>query len=247
MMLVCIAAWGRAENVGAGTPTGLNLVEVVQQMHNHTAVRIQELKHFTALRHYQVEYKGYSATILARMDVEANYDAAQGISFRIVSQSGSKLLCDKVLKRALDSEVEASRDRGSTELTPANYKFQMVGSEMIAGRPAYILKVDPLLDGKFLYRGKIWVDAAEFNVVKMETEPARNSSFFISRTLIHYTGALAHGFWLPQKIRSETKVRIGGTAVLTIDYGTYQVESNAPFVAGNWTCPFFARYSRKQP
>jgi hypothetical protein len=109
----------------------------------------------------------------------------------------------------------------------------MAGSEIVDGRPAYILKVEPLSDGKFLYRGKVWVDAADFEVVKMESEPAKNPSFFISRTLIHYTGALAHGFWLPQKIRSETKVRIGGTAVLTIDYGDYQVESNAPLVAGN--------------
>jgi hypothetical protein len=109
----------------------------------------------------------------------------------------------------------------------------MEGSETIDGRPAYILKVEPLSDGKFLYRGKIWVDAADFAVVRMETEPARNPSFFISRTQIHCTSVRVHGFWLPQKIRSETKVRIGGTAVLTIDYGDYQVESNAPLVAGN--------------
>jgi hypothetical protein len=218
---------------GAGTPTGLSSIEIVEQMHNHAAAQIQELKRYTALRHYQVEYRGYSAIIAARMDVEANYDAAQGMSFRIVSQSGSKFLCEKVLKRAVDSELEASRNRRLTELTPANYEFQMVGSESIDGRPAYILKVEPLSDGKFLYRGKIWVDAADFAVAKMETEPARNPSFFISRTQIHCTSAPAHGFWLPQKIRSETKVRIGGTAVLTIDYGNYQVEPSAPLVAGN--------------
>jgi outer membrane lipoprotein-sorting protein len=232
-MLVCIAAGACAENEGAGMPTGLSSVEVVEQMHTHIAARIQELKHYKALRHYQVEYKGYSATIVGRMDVEANYDAGQGMSFRIVSQSGSKFLCDKVLKRALDSEVEASRNRASAELTPANYKFQMVNNETIDGRPAYILKVEPLSDGKFLFRGRIWVDAADFEVAKMETEPAKNPSFFISRTLIHYTGAPAHGFWLPRKIRSETKVRIGGTAVLTIDYGTYEVESKTPNIAGN--------------
>lgn len=233
--LLCAAASACAKDpaAGVGTTTGLSSVEVVEQIRDHTAAQILELKHFTALRHYQVEYRGYSAIIAAKMDVEVNYDAVQGMSFRIVSQSGSKFLCDKVLKRAVDSEYEASRDKRLTELTPANYRFQMVGRETIDGRPAYILAVEPLSDGKFLYRGKIWVDAVDFQVVKMETEPARNPSFFISRTLIHYTGVLAHGFWLPQKIRSETKVRIGGTAVLTIDYGNYQVESNVPFVAGN--------------
>jgi hypothetical protein len=67
------------------------------------------------------------------------------------------------------------------------------------------------------------VDAADFAVVKMETEPAKSPSFWIARTLIHYTSAKTDGFWLPEQMRSETKVRIGGTAVLTINYGSYTV------------------------
>jgi hypothetical protein len=38
----------------------------------------------------------------------------------------------------------------------------------------------------------------------------------------------AGDFWLPAKLRSETKVRIGGGAAFTIDYGTYEVETNVP-------------------
>jgi len=126
-----------------------------------------------------------------------------------------------VLKRAVDSEKEASRDKRSTALTPANYRFRLVGSESLGGRPAYMLDVEPLVASKFLYRGRIWVDAADFAVVKMETEPSKSPSFWIARTQIHYTGAKTDGFWMPQKVRSETRVRIGGTAVLTIDYGSY--------------------------
>jgi hypothetical protein len=59
----------------------------------------------------------------------------------------------------------------------------------------------------------------------METEPAKSPSFWISRTLIHYTGAKTDGFWMPLKMRSETKVRFGGTAVLTIDYGSYNLSA----------------------
>jgi hypothetical protein len=71
------------------------------------------------------------------------------------------------------------------------------------------------------------VDAADFAVAKMETEPAKSPSFWISRTLIRYTSAKVDNFWLPREVRSETKVRIGGTAVLTIDYGKYQVVPRA--------------------
>ena len=224
--LLCTAVSVWAENPGADLPGIANSVEIVEQMQRHNQAQAKDLARYKALRHYQVEYKGFSSTIAAKMDVEVNYDAASGKRFRIVSQSGSNLLCNKVLKRAVDSEKEAAQDKGANALTTANYRFQLAGSENLSGRLAYILDVEPLTASKFLYRGKIWVDAADFAVVKMETEPAKNPSFWISRTRIHYTSAKANGFWLPHEVRSETKVRVGGTAVLTIDYGSYQVEPN---------------------
>jgi len=157
------------------------------------------------------------------MDVEVNYAASSGKSFRIVSQNGSGVLCQKVLKRAVDSEKEASLNRGATALTHTNYRFRLIGSESLNGRPAYILDVKPVTPNKFLYRGKIWVDAVDFAVAKMEVQPAKNPSFWTSKTVIHHTNVDIGGFWLPKQNRSETKVRIGGTAVLTIDYGTYQI------------------------
>jgi hypothetical protein len=226
--VVCLTSGVWPQDAGAGLPATSSANEIVEQMQRHDQAQTQELKHYKALRHYQVEYRGFSATVTAKMDVEVNYDAATGKSFRIVSQSGSSFLCSKVLKRAVDSEKEASQDKASTALTTANYRFHLAGSESVGGRPAYILNVEPLVASKFLYRGKVWVDAADFAIVKMETEPAKNPSLLISQTLIHYTGALVGGFWLPRELRSETKVRIGGTAVLTIDYGSYQVEPNAP-------------------
>jgi hypothetical protein len=204
-------------------PAILTSSQIVEQIQQHNKTRSDGLKQYKTMRHYQVEYRGFAAKIGAKMDVEVNYDAATGKSFRIVSQSGSGILCDKVLKRAIDSEKEASQDKGSTALTESNYRFQLAGNEVVADRPAYILDVQPITASKFLYRGKIWVDATDFAVVKMETEPAKNPSFWISKTLIHSTSAETDGFWLPQQLRSETRVRIGGTAVLTIDYGTYTV------------------------
>ena len=69
--LVCAGAalWASDPGAGAGSAPNLSSVQVVEQMHRHTAVRIQELKHYKALRHYQVEYKGYATTLGAKMDV----------------------------------------------------------------------------------------------------------------------------------------------------------------------------------
>ena len=211
----------RGDSDAAAAPAKLSEAEIVEQMARHNQARTEELKHYKSVRHYKVEYRGFSTTIDAGMEVEVEYNQATGKSFKIVSQSGSKFICDKVLKRAVDSEREAGQDKSSTALTPANYKFHLAGNDTVGGRPAYILEVEPVAESKFLYRGKIWVDAADFAVSKIEAEPAKNPSFWISRTLIRFSSAKTGRYWLPEKNRSETKVRIGGTAVLTIDYGTY--------------------------
>ena len=224
-IFVGAALWPAHANAPA--PASLPLAQILALMEHHDQIQREGLKHYTAIRQYHVEYRGL-ANLEAGMEVEVDFDATSGKSFRIVSQSGSKILGEKVLKRAMDSEKEASEDGGATALTAANYRFQLQGSESLDGRPAYILSVEPLRESKFLYRGKIWVDATDFAVAKVEAAPAKNPSFWISRTLIRYTSAKTGNFWLPQRSRSETKVRIGGTAVLTIDYGAYQINSDKP-------------------
>jgi len=208
-----------------GVIPSLSTAQIVEQMTQRDQARHQALRHYHSLRHYLVEYRGFSADLTAKMDVEANYDIESGKSFQILSQSGSNFLIEKVLKRAVESEKEAAREKGTTALTAEHYRFKLLGSESHNGRPAYILDVEPRVASKFLFRGKIWVDAAEFAVVKMETQPAKSPSFWISKTLILCTNAKTGEFWFPEKLRSETRVRIGGSAVLTIDYGKYEVEA----------------------
>jgi hypothetical protein len=210
----------------------LTSTQIVDEMLRHNKARADGLKHYQSVRHYEVEYTGYSAKIGAKLAVEADYDAISGKTFRVLSQSGSRLLVDKVLKRLLDTEKDAAQDKNSTAVTPANYKFRLAGIENLAGRPAYILEVEPHVDSKYLYRGRIWVDAVDFAVARIEAKPARNPSFWISSTAINHRYTCTDGFWLPAQNRTESKVRLGGTAVLTIDYGTYQVVREAPLAAG---------------
>ncbi len=225
--LLLAAGIVRAENPNPVLPVPLNAPAIVEQMLRHNRIQSEQLRHYQELRHYQVQYKGFSANLVGKMDVSVTFDAATGKSFRIVSQSGSKLLCDKVLKKAVDSELEASHDQNATALTPANYKFELAGTDNVDGRAAYILTVEPLTASKFLYRGKIWVDAADFAVTRIKAEPTKNPSFWIQRPQITFTSIKTGEFWLPTSNRSETKVRIGGTAIFTIDYGTYQIDGVA--------------------
>ena len=93
----------------------------------------------------------------------------------MVCETGSQLLLNKVLKELLVSEKEASDEqhRNSGGLTPEHYDFQFVGSDVISARPQFVLQVKPRSQSKFLYKGKVWVDAADYAVSRVVAESAR--------------------------------------------------------------------------
>lgn len=231
LALISVTHFSGAQAKNAAVTSTLTASQIVEQMGIHNRTRTESLKRYQSVRHYEVDYKGL-AKINAQMVVEANYDAVSGKTFRIVSQTGSKLLVDKVLKKLLESEKDAGQDKRSTALTADNYRFHLVGVENILDRPAYVLEVEPLEPSKYLYRGRIWVDTADFAVVQINAAPAKSPSFWISSTAINHHYAKTGDFWLPAQNRSETKVRLGGTAVLTIDYGTYLVNPGVVATAG---------------
>ena len=74
-----------------------------------------------------------------------------------------------------------------------------------------------------LNRGKVWIDATDYALSKIEGEPARYPSFWITKTVVHHSYRKVGDFWLPARNESNTDVRLGGHAVLSIEYGDYKV------------------------
>jgi len=197
--------------------------EIVWRMVAQNQNRAQQLKYYTSLRRYHVEFHGFGRSMAADMDVQATYTAERGKSFQIVDQSGSRILLDHVLKKLLKTEEEASRQH-KTALTPFNYTFVFDREMTENGRRLYVFSVEPKKRNKLLYRGKIWIDAEDYAVVKIDAQPAENPSFWIEKTEIHHVYAKNGEFWLPETNRSDSKVRLGGSAILTIEYGAYKFE-----------------------
>ena len=205
--------------------------------------RSQHLRGYRGKRFYHLDYHGFLGTHTAQLEVEVTYTAPDQKDFKVISQSGSKVLVNRVLLKLLDSEKEAfqKQNRERMDLNPQNYKFAFVGVEPTSRGNSYILSVEPREKTKFLYGGKIWVDAADFAVTRMEGEPAKNPSFWISRTRIEYRWTKIGDFWLPAHNQSITQVRLGGTAVLTIDYTDYQIsgisQANSPVTGDKSSLP----------
>jgi hypothetical protein len=224
VLLACApAAWPQAQP----TMPALDADQVVQRLMEKNKERADSLQHYTAKRIYRLEYRGFPGSADAAMEVDVNFDAPASKRFTIVSTTGSKLIQNRVFHRLLESEEQAGdqSNRKHTELGPDNYTFSLAGTQ----GTNYVLNVEPKEDSKFLYRGKIWVDAHDFAVTRIEAQPARNPSFWTTRSVIHHTyQKVDNGVYLPKENKTVTSVRMGGVATLTIEYQSYQVTVAKP-------------------
>lgn len=223
----------------AGTTSGTGSVdntqlhpaaaEIVARMLERNKERQAALAHYESERTYRVEYTGTGGEHHAQIEVRAEFTGPDQKRLTVVSESGPKFLCEKVLRRLVESEEEAGAQTNRTQMTlsPENYSVELVREEtvMIPGGTvrAWVLHVTPKVDNKFTYRGTVWISQDDDAVVRIQGEPAKNPSWWINRAHFQTDYVRRGDVWLPAKNVSSSHVRIGGEAVLTIEYGSYPV------------------------
>ena len=214
-----------AADSGASTITSLSADQVVDNLVRRNNERAQALLHSEGTRVYHLAYRGFPGDRDAEMVLKATYDRPSSKEFQVVSESGSKLIVDRVFKKLLEGEKEAAQPAISarSQLNRDNYDFEMVGYEPSNTGGQYVLRVSPKSRSKYVYRGKVWVDGTDFAVTRIEAEPAQNPSFWTKKSEIHHEYKKVGAFWLPAKNESVSYVRLGGRATLTIEYKDYRV------------------------
>lgn len=229
-LLLLIFAWPAASRAQSSAPQAMvesriNLAQFLNNLVERNAERADALQSYQDRRYYTLVYTGFPASFHAEMVVDMTYEAPATKHFTIVSQSGEKWLVDRVLKRLLEAELEASTDenRARVALNSSNYDFSDLQRQDTPDNCSYVVAVQPKVPSKLLYRGKIWVDSRDFAVCRIEAEPAKNPSFWIKKTDIHHSYQKVGDFWLPAENQSVSAIRGGGHAVLTIKYQNYEI------------------------
>jgi hypothetical protein len=204
--------------------------QIVRKMVLKNLERARALEAYSGTRVYRLEYRGFPSSRSAEITVDVRYRSPATKEFSIRSESGSHFLVEKVFQRMLQSEKEALLDDNQTRvaLNNDNYRFILAGQESLPSGLTYILMVEPRTSNKLLYRGRIWVDAEDFAVVRIEASPAKNPSFWTKETKIEQAYAKVGNFWLPVSNRSTSAIRLGGHAYFTIDYRDYKITAEAP-------------------
>ena len=222
LMLELGAAHSQAQNP---SETRLTASQIVARLVQKNVERANALERYQSRRSYRLDYIGFPEHLHAEMIVEVRYKAPDSKEFKVLSESGSKWIINHILKRLLKSEREAleAANRERVALNSENYDFTMLADQSTGEGCPYVLAVQPKLPNKFVYRGRIWVDAKDFAVCRIEAEPAQNPSFWIRQTEIHHAYVKVGDFWFPAKNRSISTLRLGGRATLTIEYGDYKI------------------------
>jgi len=222
LIVLSVGAVGVAQTDDA-LPTADDVVDKMIQLDSQ---RHAKLKGYTATRHYLAVNKHRRAEMLVWVA-----SASDGVKqFTILSEDGSHSIRKHVFFKMLNEEAAASRrgTRESTRITPANYDFQVIGQDAVDGRPAYVLRVTPKAENKYLIDGKIWVDATDYSIVRIEGRPARNPSFWTRSVHFVHTYQKVGPFWLAASTESVSEIRIFGTAELTIENSGYTL--NPPYI-----------------
>ena len=123
----------------------LSADQVVDNLVRRNQERAKALLHSEATRIYRLVYRGFPGDREGEMTVDATYDSPSSKEFKVVSQSGSKLIQDRVFKKLLESEKEATDPAisAATLLNRDNYEFELVGYEPSKTGGQYVLQVTP--------------------------------------------------------------------------------------------------------
>lgn len=213
-----------AQTTAPAAPAPLTADQVMARVEAMNQLRAEELGGYSSVRTYHLKLHGLISRE-AEMVVRVDYHAPRTKEFTVIAESGSAAVRNRVFRRLLEAELDSTdpKSQQHSAITRANYRFQLVDHYKTGDGEFYVLKAEPKTKDKYLFAGRIWVDADDFAVTKIDGQPAVNPSWWTRRTDFKRIYERIGEFWLPESNRSVTKVRIFGTAVMTISYRDYQI------------------------
>src|SRR5580693_7388335 len=125
-LLLLLLVWPARSRAQSSIPqelieSRLNLSPVLDNLVEKNAERADALQKYQGRRVYSLDYTGFPSSFHAEMVVEMTYDAPATKQFKIVSQSGSQWIIDRILKRLLDAELESMNEENRRRVALNSY------------------------------------------------------------------------------------------------------------------------------
>jgi hypothetical protein len=205
-----------------------DLATVVRGVDSSVKNRIEKLGGYTVTEHYAV-FRGQGATKqVADMVVRTTYRKESGKSYEIRSQSGSSFWRNEVLDRLLENERLMNKP-GNVEtalLNSSNYEMALDRNAIqeLNGRRCLVLDIVPRRNSQYLFKGLLWVDAADYGIVRLKGTAAKSAFFLASAAEV--TRQYSEISDLPMATHAEAVSggSLLGQTVVKIDYSDYKLD-----------------------
>lgn len=203
--VLLLAVFGFGQN--GSTP---DVGTIVSRMMGARQENLARMRAYVVKRDYQLldKQKQPRAQVIANIAYEPP-DHKQYNIVRSTGGIGGRVLLDIVRK-----ETESSQETSRKDISPQNYEFQLQGQETIDGRNCYVLSLTPKREEKDLIRGKIWVDAADYRIHRLEGSPVKSPSWWIRDLHVLVVFASVDGMWLHTFTHAIANVRFSGQYVV---------------------------------
>jgi outer membrane lipoprotein-sorting protein len=205
---------------------GMTGDELFAKLLESNRARDARLQQYSAVRTYRVTND--KGKLYAQEVVRVDYQAPDRKDFRTISEEGSGMVRDLVLKRLIESESETSSGRAhhDSAIKPANYEFSLLGEQNVGPYHCLVAEAMPKRKDKYLFEGRVWIDAQDYSIVRIAGHPAKSLSFWVTRADFVRDYEKIGDFWLPKQDETWVHMRLYGKKILTIHHGEYVVNED---------------------
>jgi hypothetical protein len=165
---------------------------------------------FAIRREYQLFDKKWESK--AQVVIRITFVPPNRRRYEIESSRGG--IGERILRDIVSREMEAPDAVSQKDLTPENYEFRLLGNEMLDGRRCYVLGLNPRREEKDVIRGRAWVDAETYHLLRIEGDPVKSPSWWIRDLHIVMTFADVDGMWMRTLTHAVANVRFRGKYVM---------------------------------
>jgi len=209
---------------------------VIRGVDSSVKDRLDRLAGYTVTEHYAV-FRGHDTSKpTAEMLVRTTYRKEAGKSYEILSQSGSSLWRNEVLKTLLENEQRMSRP-GNVEtalINSSNYEMKLDNNpaQMLNGRQCLVLDITPRRKSQYLFKGQLWVDAHDYAIVQLKGTAAKSAIFIANAAEVTRQYAEVENLPMATHAEAVSGSALLGQTVVKVDYSGYQMQlSGTPMKA----------------
>jgi hypothetical protein len=213
-------AWAGVEPSGSAVIRGIDA---------EVQARVANVAGFIDVERYDV-FRGQDETNpAAEITVKVTYRKGVGKSYTILSQKSSALIRRFGLKPLLENEKEINEPGKVADswFTSANYEMKLNSAavEDVNGRACYQLAITPKHKAPNMIEGRLWVDAKDFSIVKVEGVASQKPSIFAGATHMTRDYENIDGYPMATHAQAESSSPWFGRTVVTIRYSDYQLQT----------------------